>query len=143
LKKITLFKRSQMFFALTLIVLFCFSPAQSHEPLEMKRLQNSVDILTKQLADANTKVRRLEAAMTKSRRGQNLSRLEGCDVSDARANVSLASGNRGKGNALESWLRANGKSCSRSELTQLKILAKELFYDKPALELIDLFSGSR
>ena len=143
MKKITLFKRSPTFFALLMIVLFGFSPAQSHEPLEMKRLQNSVDILTKQLADANTKVRRLEAAMTKSRRGQNLSRLEGCDVSDARANVSLASGNRGKGNALESWLRANGKSCSRSELTQLKILAKELFYDKPALELIDLFSGSR
>ena len=123
--------------------MFYCLPAQTHEPLEMRRLQNSVDILTKQLADANTKVRRLEAAMTKSRRGQNVARTQGCDVSDARANVSLASGNRGKGNALESWLRANGKSCSPGELTQLKILAKELFYDKPALELIDLFSGSR
>ncbi|MBV32056.1 MAG: hypothetical protein CMK36_01265 [Porticoccaceae bacterium] len=141
--KLTPRKRNKLFAALSLVALVYFLPAQSHEPLEMKRLQKSVDMLTKQLANANTKVRRLEAAMTKSRRGQNPGRMEGCDVGDARANVSLASGNRGKGNALESWLRANGKSCSPSELTQLKILAKELFYDRPALELIDVFSGSR
>lgn len=118
------------------------SLGNAHEPLEMKRLQESVDVLTEQLAYANTKVRRLEAAVAKNRTGYQVT-LPGCDVGDARANVALASGNRDKGDALVSWLRSNGKGCAPGELTQLKVLANELFYDKPALELIDLFYNSR
>lgn len=119
------------------------SQSIAHEPYEMGRMQQTIDLLTKQLADANTQIRRLEASMTNSRGRGGAKMASSCDVGDARANVSMAKGNRGKGDALETWLKAYGKSCSPQDLTQLRILASELFYDDPSLELIDLFSGSR
>ena len=119
------------------------SQSIAHEPYEMDRMEQTIDLLTKQLADANTKIRRLEASMTKGRGRGTAKVTSSCDVGDARANVSMAKGNRGKGDALETWLKAYGKSCSPQDLTQLRVLASELFYDDPSLQLIDLFSGSR
>ena len=130
--------------ALIAVTLLAFtSQSIAHEPYEMGRMRQTIDLLTKQLADANTKIRRLEASMTKSRGRGGAKMASSCDVGDARANVSMAKGNRGKGDALETWLKAYGKSCSPQDLTQLRSLASELFYDDPSLQLIDLFSGSR
>ncbi len=130
--------------ALIAAMLLAFtSQSMAHKPYEMGRMTQTIDVLTKQLADANTKIRRLEASMTKSRGRGTAKMASSCDVGDARANVSMAKGNRGKGDALETWLKAYGKSCSPQDLTQLRSLASELFYDDPSLQLIDLFSGSR
>lgn len=130
--------------ALIAAMLLAFtSQSMAHKPYEMDRMTQTIDVLTKQLADANTKIRRLEASMTKSRGRGTAKMASSCDVGDARANVSMAKGNRGKGDALETWLKAYGKSCSPQDLTQLRSLANELFYDDPSLQLIDLFSGSR
>jgi len=113
-------------------------PLPAHEPREMTRMQQTIDILTKQLADANTKIRRLEASVS-SRRGRTASAVPtGCDVGDARANVQLADGKMAEGEALESWIRDFGKNCTPQELTQLKLLANELFYGQSSLDLIDL-----
>ena len=130
--------------ALMAAMLLAFtSQSMAHEPYEMGRMKQTIDLLTKQLADANTKIRRLEASMTKSRGRGAAKMASSCDVGDASANVSMAKGNRGKGDALETWLKAYGKSCSPQDLTQLRSLASELFYDDPSLQLIDLFSASR
>ena len=119
------------------LVLFA-DPLVAHEPREMARMQQTIDILTKQLADANTKIRRLEASVA-SRRGRNAPVASaGCDVGDARANVQLADGKMAEGEALESWIRDFGKNCTPQELTQLKLLANELFYGQSSLDLIDL-----
>ena len=125
------------------IILLFACQSYAHEPYEMGRMRQSIDLLTKQLADANTKIRRLEASMSKGRGRGSVSVVTSCDVGDARTNIAMAKGNRGKGDALETWLRAYGKSCSPRDLTQLKMLASELFYDTPSLELIDLFSSAR
>ena len=97
--------------ALSVAMLLAFaSQSFAHEPYEMGRMKQTIDILTKQLADANTKIRRLEASMTKSRGRGSAKVASSCDVGDARANVSIAKRNRGKGDALENWLKAYGKS---------------------------------
>lgn len=130
--------------ALTAAMLLSFtSQSIAHEPYEMGRMQQTIDLLTEQLADANTKIRRLEASMTKNRGRVAVTVATSCDVGDARTNVSMAKGNRSKGDALETWLKAYGKSCSPQDLTQLRSLASGLFYDDPSLQLIDIFSGSR
>ena len=131
--------RSLLFSIAYLAMLAIFSgPLIAHEPREMARMQQTIDILTKQLADANTKIRRLEASVA-SRRGRPTSvAATGCDVGDARANVQLADGKMAEGEALESWIRDFGKNCSQQELTQLKLLANELFYGQSSLDLIDL-----
>ena len=82
------------------------SQSIAHEPYEMGRMQQTIDLLTEQLADANTKIRRLEASMTKNRGRVAVTVATSCDVGDARTNVSMAKGNRSKGDALETWLKA-------------------------------------
>ena len=123
---------------LAVLLLAYAGQLSAHEPREMSRMQQTIDILTKQLADANTKIRRLEASVSSRGRRSAGATTEGCDVGDARANVQLAKGNFDKGETLESWIRDYGKSCSPQELTQLKLLANELFYSQASLDLIEL-----